>query len=204
MGDWVMEHKLLVALASLLVVGGIGRQVYRLCDCKHQPAQRRRSRRAMAASTKSQEPHRDVVGEYSHTYGSMCGCNLIYCDPVILGVDATDYGKAIVQHFLDNEYIVIASTLSTEVADEIEKTGNGYARALVLDAEEVWLAFTHSPSFSHLHVLAWLHPPFPEVSGFNTLPSLPYKYEWRSLRIHHILWLESSPSRLLDFLAFFG
>jgi len=70
----------------------------------------------MAASTKSQEPHRDVV--------------------VILGVDATDYGKAIVQHFLDNGYIVIASTLSTEVADEIEKIGNGYARALVLDAEE--------------------------------------------------------------------
>jgi len=105
-----------VALASLLVVGGIGRHVYRLCDAKCKLAQRRRSRRAMAASTRPQEQRRDIV--------------------VILGVDATDYGKDIVQHFLDNGYIVIASTLSTEVADEIEKIGNGYARALVLDAEE--------------------------------------------------------------------
>lgn len=64
-----------------------------------------------------------------------CGSDLIYS--VILGVDAIDYGKAIVQHFLDNGYIVIASTLSTEVADEIERIGDGYARALVLDAEEV-------------------------------------------------------------------
>ena len=63
-GDWVMAHKWLVALGSLIVVGGIGCRVYHLCDGKYKLTQRRRSRRAMATSTKAQEPARDVVSKY--------------------------------------------------------------------------------------------------------------------------------------------
>lgn len=57
--------------------------------------------------------------------------------PVILGVDTVPYGAAVVQDFQKSGYIVIASVFSGEAADDLERYGEGYVRALVLDAEEV-------------------------------------------------------------------
>lgn len=56
---------------------------------------------------------------------------------VILGVDTVSYGAAVVQDFQKSGYIVIASVFSGEAADDLERYGEGYVRALVLDAEEV-------------------------------------------------------------------
>ncbi|KAF8344085.1 uncharacterized protein EI90DRAFT_3114753 [Cantharellus anzutake] len=115
-GNWVTENKWILILASLLAAGGAGYCAYNLHNNRNRLAERRRNLRNPASSKKASEPQRDVV--------------------IILGVDAVDYGMTIVKYFVDNGFIVIGSTLSTEAADEIEKIGKGYARALVLDAEE--------------------------------------------------------------------
>jgi hypothetical protein len=61
---------------------------------------------------------------------------MVLC-PVILGADSAPYGPAIVRKFQRDGYVVIASVLSGDTADELERDGQGYVRALVLDAEEV-------------------------------------------------------------------